>query len=104
MSDEVSVQLDALTEYARVADQIASAMEGARAALVDAGVTVDSFGMLPESREVHTAYDERCRDGLDLLSGGGEVFSALGDVFRDIRVRYETSDAHAVNRAEGAAR
>jgi hypothetical protein len=77
-------------------------MDGAHAALIDAGVTQDSFGMLPQSHETHKAYDERCRDGLDLLGGGRKVFAALGDVFRDIRVRYETSDAHAVNRAEGA--
>lgn len=102
MGDQFSVQLDALSHYAAVADGIAGDMTDARRALVDADVTGDSFGMLPQSRDTHGVYERRCTDGLDVLDAGHEVFTALAEAFRGIRDGYDRSDRSSAARSAAA--
>lgn len=97
---EVRVQLDALTQYADAAERLGEDFVTTTQRLYDADVTEDSFGMLPQSREVATTYEERTTDGLDALRAGDEVFTALADAFREIHRGYQSTDTSLSDRMQ----
>jgi hypothetical protein len=81
-----------MNRYATAMDQLSDGFEETRRRLIDADVTEDSFGMLPESRDSAEVYEQRCTVGLDTLAAGTDVFSDLAQAFREIRADYEASD------------
>lgn len=92
MSQPLKVYLDAMTRYADAMDDLSTAFGNTRALLVDADVTEDSLGLLPESREVAKTYEQRTTDGLEVLRTGEDVFGELGVAFRQMRDNYQASD------------
>lgn len=100
----LSVHLDAMTRYADAMDRLAEQFGRTRSSLVSADVTEDSFGMLPESREVAEVYEQRTTDGLDVLRTGQDVFGDLAQAFRQMRDNYRSSDDAAAARLTGGAR
>jgi hypothetical protein len=101
MTQPLKVYLDAMTRYAAAMDDLATGFGNTRALLVDADVTEDSFGLLPESREAATIYEQRTTDGLDVLRTGEDVFGDLAVAFRQMRDNYHGSDQAAANRFGG---
>ncbi|HEX2771863.1 MAG TPA: hypothetical protein VHN18_05455 [Micromonosporaceae bacterium] len=105
MTQPLRVYLDAMTRYADAMDDLAARFGATRTFLVDADVTEDSFGRLPESREVAAAYEQRTTDGLEVLRTGEDVFGDLAAAFRQMRDNYRASDqASAARSADVSAR
>lgn len=98
MSQPFKVYLDAMSRYADAMDDVGAGFAQARQLLVDADVTGDSLGLLPESREVATVYEQRTTEGLDVLRTGEDVFSDLGQAFRQMRANYRDSDTGSARR------
>jgi hypothetical protein len=98
----VRVHLDAMTRYAQAMDDLAAGFGTTRALLVDADVTEDSFGRLPESREVAASYEQRTTDGLEVLRAGEDVFGDLAVAFRQMRDNYRASDEASAARSASA--
>ena len=98
MSQPVKVYLDAMSRYAAAMDEMSAAFANTRRLLVDADVTGDSFGMLPESRDVAAVYEQRTTDGLEVLQSGVDVFADLAVAFRQMRDSYRTSDHNSARR------
>jgi hypothetical protein len=98
MSQPLQVHLEALSRYASAMDELSARFAETRAQLVGADVTEDSFGLLPESREAATVYEERTTEGLAVLSGGEDVFGELAVAFRQIRDNYRGSDQSSAAR------
>lgn len=92
MSQPLGVHLDAMSRYATAMDDLAERLGGTRTSLLDAGVTEDSFGMLPESRETASDYEQRTENGLTTLRDGERVFGELGLAFRQMRDNYQDAD------------
>lgn len=92
MTQPLTVYLDAMSRYASAMEDLSSQLASTRRALVDADVTGDSFGLLPESREVATAYEQRTTDGLDVLGSGADVFTDVGEAFTQMRDNYREAD------------
>lgn len=92
MSQPLRVHLDAMTRYAQAMDELAQGFGRTRQLLIDADVTEDSFGMLPESREAADVYEQRTNDGLEVLRSGQDVFSELAIGFREMRDSYRADD------------
>jgi hypothetical protein len=88
-----------MTRYAQAMDDLATDFAATRSLLVDADVAEDSFGLLPESREVATAYEQRTTEGLDVLRMGEDVFGDLAVAFRQMRDNYQASDAASARRS-----
>jgi predicted kinase len=101
LGQPLSVHLDAMTRYATAMDELAAGFGRSRQGLVDADVTEDSFGMLPESREAAGVYEQRTTDGLEVLKAGEDVFGDLAVAFRQMRDNYRASDQAAANRLGG---
>jgi hypothetical protein len=101
LGQPLSVHLDAMTRYATAMDELAAGFGRSRQGLVDADVTEDSFGMLPESREAAGVYEQRTTDGLEVLRTGEDVFGDLAVAFRQMRDNYQASDQAAANRLGG---
>jgi hypothetical protein len=101
MTQPLTVYLDAMTRYAEVMDDLGSGFSDTRRGLLDADVTGDSFGMLSESRDAATVYEQRTTDGLDVLKSGEDVFGDLGQAFRQMRDNYRSSDDHSAGRLGG---
>lgn len=101
MSQPLKVHLDSMTRYASAMEELAEAFGRTRAMLLDADVTADSFGMLPESRETATVYEQRTDDGLDVLRIGEDVFGELATAFRQMRDSYQHSDQASAQRLGG---
>lgn len=97
----LKVYLDSMTRYADEMDDLATGFANTRQLLVDADVTQDSFGMLPESREVADVYEQRTTDGLEVLRVGEDVFGDLAVAFRQMRNNYQASDSGSANRLGG---
>jgi hypothetical protein len=96
---EIRVYLDAMSRYADASDDLAEGFAATRQLLVDADVTADSFGMLPESRDIAAAYAQRCDDGLDVLNDGEDVFGDLAVGLRQMRDNYQAADISSANRS-----
>lgn len=92
MSQPLTVHLEAMSRYATAMDDLAEGLSSTHTKLVDAGVTEDSFGMLPESRETAGDYEQRTEAGLTALRDGERVFGELGVAFRQMRDNYEGAD------------
>ena len=101
MSQPVQVHLDAMSRYAAVMDEVSASVANTRRLLIDADVTADSFGMLPESRDVAAAYEQRCTDGLGVLRSGADVFADMAVAFRQMRDNYRASDENSARRLGG---
>jgi hypothetical protein len=101
VADDVRVHLDALSRYAEAAEQIANRFVAVRRSLADADVTDDSFGLLSESREAGRIYEQRCTDGLGVLSAGEDVFGDLALAFRQMRNGYRRADDASARRLDG---
>jgi hypothetical protein len=101
MTPPVKVYLDAMSRYADAMDDLSTAFGNTRTLLVDADVTEDSFGMLPESREAAQTYEKRTTDGLEVLRTGEDVFGDLGVAFRQMRDNYHGTDRAAGDRFGG---
>jgi hypothetical protein len=101
MTQPLKVYLDAMTRYAAAMDDVRSGFADTRQTLLDADVTGDSFGMLSESRDAATVYEQRTTDGLDVLKSGEDVFGDLGDAFRQMRDNYRGSDDNSARRLGG---
>lgn len=99
MTRPLSVHLDAMTRYAQAMDELAAGFGTSRNLLVDADVTQDSFGRVPESREVAAAYEQRTTDGLAVLRAGEDVFGDLAVAFRQMRDNYRASDRASAGRS-----
>jgi hypothetical protein len=102
LSQPVKVHLDAMTRYATAMDDLSTDFANTRRQLVDADVTEDSFGMLPESRDVAEVYQQRTTDGLETLNAGTDVFSDMAVAFRQMRDNYQASDQDSAKRLSGA--
>ena len=100
MTQPLKVYLDAMTKYADAMDDLGTAFGNTRSLLVDADVTEDSFGLLPESREAAKVYEQRTTDGLEVLRTGEDVFGELAVAFRQMRDNYQGTD-HAVAQGFG---
>lgn len=98
MGQPVKVYLEAMTRYATAMDDLSDGFDATRRKLVDADVTEDSFGLLPESRDVAEVYEQRTTDGLETLSAGTDAFADLAQAFREIRDAYQGSDQASANR------
>lgn len=98
---QLKVYLESMTRYADAMEDISTGFGNTRSLLVDADVTADSFGMLPESREIAATYEQRTTDGLDVLRSGEDVFGELAAAFRQIRDNYQSSDRTAAARYGG---
>ena len=98
MSQPVTVYLDAMSRYAAAMDEMSAGFADTRRLLTDADVTGDSFGMLPESRDVASVYEQRATDGLDVLQSGADVFADMAMAFRQMRDNYRTSDGNSARR------
>jgi hypothetical protein len=101
LSQPLSVYLDAMTRYATAMDDMAAGFGKTRQQLVDADVTQDSFGMLSESRQAASTYEQRTTDGLEVLRTGEDVFTDLAAAFRQMRDNYQASDQSSANRLGG---
>jgi hypothetical protein len=101
VSQPVKVYLDAMSRYAAAMDELSAGFGNTRRLLVDADVTGDSFGMLPESRDVAAGYEQRTTDGLDVLQDGTDVFADMAVAFRQMRDNYRTSDENSARRLGG---
>jgi hypothetical protein len=101
MTQPLKVYLDAMTRYADAMDDISTGFGNTKSLLVDADVTEDSFGMMPESRDAAKIYEQRTTDGLDVLRAGEDVFGEIGQGFRDMRDNYSGADHGAANRFGG---
>jgi hypothetical protein len=97
----LKVYLDAMTRYADAMEDLADGFGRTRSGLIDADVTQDSFGMLPESRDVAKVYEQRTTDGLEVLRTGEDIFGELGVAFRQMRDNYQGSDQASANRLGG---
>ncbi|MBL7258880.1 hypothetical protein [Paractinoplanes lichenicola] len=102
MGQPVSVYLDALSRYAAAMDDLSESFESTRTFLVDADVTEDSFGLLPDSRDCAQVYEQRTTDGLETLRNGSDAFSDLSQAFRELREDYERTDQAAATRVDGS--
>jgi hypothetical protein len=98
---EIKVYLDAMTKYADAMDKLGEDFGATKQRLYDADVTEDSFGMLSESREAATIYEQRTTDGLDVLKAGEETCAVLADAFRQIRDNYLGTDEDLATRIGG---
>lgn len=98
MSQPLKVHLDAMSRYADAMQDLASNVAATRRLLVDADVTGDSFGLLPESREAAGVYEQRTTDGLEVLRTGEDVFGDLAQAFRQMRDNYRASDDESSRR------
>jgi hypothetical protein len=98
VSRPLTVYLDAMTRYAAAMDDLSADFANTRRLLTDADVTGDSFGMLPESRDVADVYQQRTTDGLDTLNAGTDVFSDMAVAFRQMRDNYHGSDQDSAHR------
>ncbi len=98
----IGVYLDALSRYADQVETLAADFGTTRQLLLDADVTEDSFGMLPESRDSAKVYAERTDNGLTVLRDGQDVFGELADVMRGIRDGYRGTDASSAATVRGA--
>jgi hypothetical protein len=101
VSRPLKVYLDAMSRYADAMDDLSAGFGQTRQVLVDADVTGDSLGLLPESREVAAVYEQRTTEGLDVLRTGEDVFSDLGQAFRQMRDNYRDSDTSSSQRLGG---
>lgn len=101
MNQKVNVQLDALSAYARTADEIAGGLAAVRYRLLAAGVTSDAFGLLPESQEAAEVYEERTDAGLEVLAAGNDGFAQIADDVRQVRRNYEASDEFSASLTRG---
>lgn len=101
MSQPLSVYLDAMTRYADAMEDLADGFSRTRSGLLDADVTQDSFGMLPESRDAAKVYEQRTTDGLEVLRSGEDIFGELAVGFRQMRDNYRDSDHASAKRFEG---
>lgn len=101
MTQGFQVHLEAMTRYAEAMEDLAEAFGRIRSGLVDADVTGDSFGQLPESREIAQAYEQRTTDGLAVLRSGEDVFGDLAQAFRQMRDNYHGADQASANRLGG---
>lgn len=97
----MKVYLDAMTRFATAMDTMSEDFDKVRQKLVDADVTEDSFGMLPESRDAAKVYETRTTDGLAVLKAGVDVFGDLGDGFRQMRDNYQNVDNNASTQLGG---
>jgi len=97
----LKVHLDAMTRFAKAMDDMSSDCGKVRQQLLDADVTEDSFGMLPQSRDTAKVYEERTTSGLDVLQAGVDVFGDLGEGFRQMRDSYQAVDDDAAARLDG---
>lgn len=104
MSQPLRVYLEAMTRYAEAMDDLASGFANTRRLLVDADVSADSFGLLPQSREVAAVYEQRTTEGLDVLRTGEDVMTDLAQAFRQMRDNYQHSDVGSAERFTGRAR
>ncbi|MCO8269358.1 hypothetical protein M1L60_02000 [Actinoplanes sp. TRM 88003] len=98
MGQPVQVYLDSLSRYAAAMDELNASFDTTRRLLVEADVTEDSFGLLPDSRDCAEVYEQRTTDGLDTLTCGADAFSDLSDAFRELREGYELTDQAAADR------
>lgn len=103
MTQPMSVQLDALTSYAQAAAAISQGCSDIRSSLGCADVTDDSFGLLPESREVAETYATWTDDGLTALRDGVDVFRDISDAMRQVRKNYEGADEFSQSLTTGGA-
>jgi hypothetical protein len=101
VSQPLRIHLDAMTRYADRMEELAQGFGGTRSGLIDADVTADSFGLLPESREVAGVYQQRTTDGLEVLRAGEDVFGDLAVAFRQMRDNYRGADEAAAKRYGG---
>jgi hypothetical protein len=101
VSELLSVYLDAMTHYADAMDELADGFSRTRSGLLDADVTQDSFGMLPESRDAAKIYEQRTTDGLEVLRTGEDIFGELAVGFRQMRDNYRSSDQASAERLGG---
>jgi hypothetical protein len=99
VSQPLRVHLDAMTRYAQTMDDLAAGFGATRDYLVDVDVAEDSFGQLPESREVAAAYERRTTDGLAVLRAGEDVFGDLAVAFRQMRDNYRATDHASAERS-----
>jgi hypothetical protein len=102
VSQPLKVHLDAMSRYADAMADLSADFAATRRFLVDADVTEDSFGMLPESRDAATVYEQRTTEGLDILRTGEDVFDGLGQAFKQMRDNYRDSDTGSGNRVRSA--
>lgn len=98
MGQPIGVYLDALSRYSAAMDELSASFESTRGFLVDADVTEDSFGLLPDSRDCAQVYEQRTTDGLETLRNGADAFSDLSQAFRELREDYERTDEAAASR------
>lgn len=103
MSQPLKVYLEAMTRYADAMEDLATGFGDTRRLLVDADVSADSFGLLPESREVAAVYEQRTTEGLDVLRTGEDVMTDLALAFRQMRDNYQSSDVGSAGRFTGRA-
>ena len=98
MGQPVQVHLDALSRYAAAMDDLSASFDTTRRLLVEADVTEDSFGLLPDSRDCAEVYEQRTTDGLETLGNGSDAFADLSQAFRELREDYEKTDQAAAGR------
>jgi hypothetical protein len=98
VSQPVRVHLEAMSRYAAAMDEVSAGFSNTRRLLIDADVTVDSFGMLPESLDAAVVYEQRTTDALDVLRSGTDVFADMGVAFRQMRDNYRASDENSARR------
>jgi len=101
VSEALSVHLDAMARYADAMEELADGFGRIRSGLVDADVTQDSFGLLPESRDAARVYEQRTTDGLAVLRSGEDVFGEVAEGFRQMRDNYRGSDEASAERFGG---
>ncbi|SDZ36578.1 hypothetical protein SAMN05444365_111103 [Micromonospora pattaloongensis] len=101
MSQPLRVHLDAMTRYAEAMAELADGFGRTRSTLLDADVTADSFGLLPESRETAAGYEQRTTEGLEVLRAGEDVFGELAVAFRQMRDNYQGADQASAQRFGG---
>lgn len=97
MGQPVQVYLDSMSRYATAMEDLSDGFESTRRLLIDADVTEDSFGMLPDSRDCAEVYEQRTTVGLDTLRAGTDVFGDLAQAFRELREDYRASDQSSAN-------
>jgi hypothetical protein len=97
----LKVYLDAMTRYADAMENLSTGFGNTRTLLVNADVTADSFGLLPESRDTAKVYEQRTTDGLQVLRTGEDVFGELAHAVRLMRDSYQGSDLASAQRLEG---
>jgi hypothetical protein len=102
VSQPLKVHLEAMSRYSAAMADLSSEFAGTRRFLIDADVTEDSFGLLPESRDAATVYEQRTTDGLEVLKTGEDVFDGLGQAFQQMRDNYQGSDQGSAGRVQSA--